>query len=201
MCPKLNTYTLLLVVVGLLYYSYVGRFLVRENSHDTIMLLTIYVLARIMSIKQESLSVVTYLKNKFVMMALLLMVMFFPVLLSAFGMPFKFFEFWFQNNNILYLLLSASFVLVLSERQFYHSLTNRLSGGIIAVYLITESEMVRITLDSWLYNYILRYIGYLYVIAVCIVCLLVDQVRKSLFDIVIKKFHSIAGRKTNRLIF
>lgn len=183
---QLDRKTLLLVVAGLLYYSYVGRFLMRDNSHDTIMLLTIYVLARIVGIRQDSLRVVAYLKNKYVMTALLLMVMFVPVLLSATGMPFKLFQFWFQNNNILYFLLSASLELILSEKFFCSCLFNRLSGGIIAIYLITDNGRFRMPLNSWLYGEILQYRGYFYILVVCIGCLLVDQVRKLIFDLLLK---------------
>ena len=44
---------ILIIVGALFYYSYVGRFLKFQNSHDFIMLLTVYVLARYMAINRE----------------------------------------------------------------------------------------------------------------------------------------------------
>lgn len=186
------------IVLALAYYSYVGRFLSFENSHDTVMLLTIYIIARYIGVYVNGggNSSNTSLPNRLYQLwvsriglyALLLCVSFIPVLMNLVGLPFKFFRLWFQNNNILYLLLAAVMVVRADKRPFYSKAINWLSGSVLAIYLITDSDWLRLHIDTWLYGEILAYRGYLYAVLLCLACMLVDKVREVLFKLIEKPF-------------
>lgn len=171
-----------LVIVGaLFYYSYVGRFLQFQNSHDFIMLMTVYILARYMAINGEN-RLTKYIGSFYVLFALLILVMALPVLMNIFGLSYNWFSLWFQNNNVLYLLLSASLVCWCNSHVIRIKVINWMTTGILAIYMLTDNSYVRKPLDHWLYNEILIYRGYLYVFIVCIGCLLIDKVRQFFFN-------------------
>lgn len=172
---------ILIIVGALFYYSYVGRFLKFQNSHDFIMLLTVYVLARYMAINRE-LKIIKYFGSSLMLLFLTFLVLVIPVSMNVLGFPFKWFCLWFQNNNLLYLLLSASLVYWCDSHVIRVKLINWMATGILAIYLLTDNNYVRKPLNHWLYCEILNFGGYLYVFLICIGCLLIDKVRQLIFD-------------------
>lgn len=173
--------TALVIVGSLFYYSYVGRFLQTQNSHDFIMLMTVYVLARYMAINRE-LRMAKFVGSFYVLIGLIIIVLALPVVIHMFGFPFISFRLWFQNNNVLYLLLSASLVYWCDSHAIRVKAINWMSTGILAIYMLTDNSYVRKPLDHWLFGEILNYRGYLYVFLICIGCLLVDKARQILFE-------------------
>lgn len=174
-----------LIIVGMLfYYSYIGRFLQFQNSHDFVMLLTVYVLARYMAINRD-LRITKYLGSSLTLLGLTLLVMAVPVLMNILGFSFEWFRLWFQNNNILYLLLSASLVYWCDSHVIRVKTINWLTTGILAIYMLTDNSYVRKPLNYWLFSEILNFRGYLYVFLICFCCLLIDKVRQFIFDVIV----------------
>ena len=171
-----------IVIVGaLFYYSYIGRFLQFQNSHDFMMLFTVYVLARYIAINRD-LRITKYLGSSLTLLGLTLLVMAVPVLMNILGFSFKWFRLWFQNNNILYLLLSASVVYWCDSHVIRVKTINWLTTGILAIYMLTDNGYVRKPLNHWLFIEILNFRGYLYVFLISVCCLLIDKVRQFIFE-------------------
>ena len=96
-----------------------------------------------------------------------------------------------NNNNPLLLVFSASTVMALHQLPFHSALINWLASSTLAIYLITESSVIRSTLNPWLLSHVMvrPLVGYGLMVAVCVACILIDKVREVLF-IPINRFPS-----------
>lgn len=181
----------LLIIGALFYYSYIGRFFQVQNSHDFIMLMIIYVLARF--IAKNSIRI-KYIGSFVVLISLLAIVLFTPVLLALAGLSYRYFCLWFQNNIVFYLLLSVSLVLFCKTHAIYSKTINWFSTGVLAIYLLTDNSFVRNPLDHYLFKKILSFDGYIYIILLCILCLLIDKIRHYMFLGVERSYRSLINR-------
>lgn len=96
----------------------------------------------------------------------------------------KFFNLFVQNNNILLLIIAAWLVYEANTHQFSNKYINSLLRSTIAIYIITDAINVRPILTTALLPEVMNGLaGYVYILLVCIGCVLVDQIRLAIFKI------------------
>lgn len=101
----------------------------------------------------------------------------------------KFFNLFVQNNNPLLLVIAAWLVYEADTHKFSNKHVNSLLRSTIAIYIITEAGNIRPILTTTLLPEVLNGLsGYVYILLVCIGCLLIDQVRLAVFKIGYKVF-------------
>lgn len=90
--------------------------------------------------------------------------------------------------NPLILLASISLFELFRRRCFISEKINYLSGSVLSIYLITDSQFVRTPLNTYLYeqyqNSTLLYI--LLIVCIMIVCITIDQIRRFSFNLLYK---------------
>lgn len=182
---KVSERQLLLSVAGMFIYTYVMRFLFKDNSHDIILLLTVYLGARYLRLYPSSPIASTMRMGG---VTSLLLILFVPVLIEQIGWkPEKINAYFLQNNNILLFIYSYWLIYQCEQHAFYNSVVNRLATGSLAIYLVTDYPDVRTILDPWLLPFLLKGNGLLIIMAICIIILCVDQIRAFIQNIIVDK--------------
>lgn len=65
-----------------------------------------------------------------------------------------------------------------------------MAASTLAIYLLTDNGVVRKPLDTWLLQELLDGSkGFVYILAVAILCLVIDKVRECLFGFTLKLLH------------
>jgi len=176
-----------LLVVCMFVYTYVMRFLYKDNSHDIILFLTVYMGARYLRLYPSS-SIALTLRRGGVMSLILILTA--PVLVEQIGWKSdKVNAYFLQNNNILLFTVSYWFIYKCEQHAFYNAVVNRLAVGSLAIYLVTDYPDVRSTLDSWLLPFVLKGYGLLMIGGLCLTILCIDQVRRILFMLIESRLH------------
>lgn len=114
-----------------------------------------------------------------------------PIVISMLGIAWTINEKFVSSNNFLLLTAVGSLMIWLEHKHTYIPLINYLSSSVAAIYLITDFWWTRQILDPWLLQQILHGWGFVYVLLVCLGCVLIDKVRAALFHIVVTLWHTI----------
>lgn len=95
-----------------------------------------------------------------------------------------------SNNNILLVIFTASLVMTLDRIKFVNKYVNYMAASTLAIYLLTDNGVVRKPLDTWLLQELLDGAkGYMYILAVAVLCLFIDKVRECLFSLALQLLH------------
>lgn len=183
------------IVLFLLFYEYVGLFISTSNSHDTIFLLTIFLLARYARIYPPRFLCAndnTYKSMVWLAVVSGTVLFISPILFCRVGMA-SLNNFFISNNNILLVVFAASLIITLDKIKFVNKYVNYMAASTLAIYLLTDNEVVRKPLDTWLLKEVLDSSkGFLYIGGISLSCLVVDKLRESLFGILqwpVRKFY------------
>lgn len=184
---KINQRTFLFIVIGCLYYTYIAHFIGAHNDHNVAQLLTVYLTARYINSYPPLL--LRYVKLIFPVSILLLCLV--PIVISMLGISWTINERFVSSNNFLLLTAVGSLMIWLEHKHTYIPLINYLSSSVAAIYLITDFWWTRQILDPWLLQHILHGWGFVYVLLVCLGCVLIDKVRAAFFHIVVTLWHKV----------
>lgn len=172
-----------LIVGGLLFYTYFAHFIEGGNEHNVSFLLTIYIIGRYL--KNYPPPFVKYCKSiNLITIGLLVSV---PIIISVLHLPWRLNHLFISNNNIFLLVIVASMVISLEKKYIYIPIVNYFATSVLAIYLITDSSLLQGRINTLLLPSVLEGYGILYIILLCIACLLIDKIR----DYVFKKFLKI----------
>lgn len=74
--------------------------------------------------------------------------------------------------------------------KFVNKYINYMSASTLAIYLLTDNGVTRKPLDTWLLKELLDgAMGVVYILAVAILCLVIDKVRECLFGLTLQLLH------------
>lgn len=180
------------ILLFMLFYEYFGRFVGMDNSHDTIFMLTIFLTARYTRIYITPPLQANVKRQKWIGWSALLsgVVLFsIPILFSMVGLE-KLNKLFISNNNILLVIFTACLVMTLDRIKFVNKYVNYMAASTLAIYLLTDNGVVRKPLDTWLLQELLDGAkGFVYILAVAILCLVIDKVRECLFGYTLQLLH------------
>lgn len=184
------------VVIAMLAYTYIAKTLDNAHSTDVVLLLTIYLAARYfrlhLSVKICKQGGVRRLRAAGIGSTLLLMLI--PVLASSAHLPMKVIHMFLQNNNPLLPVICCWLVYEADTHRFCSATLNRLLQSTLAIYLITDAMNVSPILTPALLQEVMRGTGFAYILAICIACLLADQIRLIIFSYAYKAVSKIRHR-------
>lgn len=187
------------VVFALLVYTYFAKAISSPNSRDVVLLLTIYLAARYFKLE-----CCKYLHGggriivRCVGIFALLLFTICPVIASNLGLPLKFFDIFVQNNNPLLLIITGWLVYEADTHRFSNRFLNSLLRSTIAIYIITDAGNVRQILTTTLLPKVMEgFVGYVDILLICLGCLLIDQIRLAIFQIVIIGYKLIKSMINN----
>lgn len=166
-----------LIVGGVLFYTYFAHFIGGGNEHNVSFLLSIYIIGRYFKIAPPT--IVKY--NNIIGLLCTAILIFFPILVSVFHLPWSLNHLFISNNNILVLAIAASLVICLESRYIHIPVVNYFASSVLAIYLITDSSLLQGRINKLLLPSVLNGYGMFYIILVCISCLVIDKVRVFLF--------------------
>lgn len=171
----------LMLLSGMVIYTYVMRFFSKDNSHDIIFFLTIYMGARYLKNYPTSL-LPTIMRRGGVMAFVLLLSA--PVAIEQIGWKAESLNAYFlQNNNFLLFIACYWIIYQCEKKTFHNNMVNTLATGSLAIYLVTDYPDVRTMLTPWILPYLLKGYGAIMIAGICLVILLADQLRQYLFKI------------------
>lgn len=173
------------VVIALVFYVYIGQALCLSNSHDTVYLLTVFLVARYVKkyftppiVNRKAVYGITC---ELVAIISVLMLFGCPIIFEKIGFG-KINAFFISNNNLLILLFAASLVVIVEGKKWKNKMINYFASSTLAVYIITDNFFVRKSLDVWLLNEIMtHWFGYIYILLIVVGCIVVDKLREFLF--------------------
>ena len=181
------------IVIAMLAYTYIAQTLCQANSHDAVLLLTIYLAARYfrlhLSVKICKRGGVRRLRAAGIGSMLALMLV--PILADIAHLPVKVTELFLQNNNILLPVICGWLVYEADTHRFSSATLNRLLQSTLAIYLITDAINVRPILTQALLPEVMRGTGFAYMFVICTACLLADQIRIIIFNCTYKAVEKI----------
>lgn len=180
------------ILLFMIFYEYVGKFIGMDNSHDTIFMLTIFTTARYTRLYITPSLCKNSKRRKFVVWTAFFsgMVLFtLPILFSMVGGE-KLNKLFISNNNILLVVFTTCLVITLDRMKFVNKYINYMSASTLAIYLLTDNGVTRKPLDTWLLKELLDgAMGVVYILAVAILCLVIDKVRECLFGLTLQLLH------------
>lgn len=181
------------IVVAIALYVYFARALSAENAHNVCFLLTVYLIARYFR-----LVLVPRINNhkqkvllRFIGISSILLLIIIPVLASEIHLQKNVFNLFIQNNNPLLLVASGWLVYESNNNKFYNKKINRFMTSILAIYIITDFPNIRSIFTKNILPEVLNGVGFLYIFFICLVCLIIDQVRIKIFFYGYKFFKAI----------
>lgn len=134
--------------------------------------------------------------EKYIGILAILLLMIIPVLASKAYLPMTFFNLFVQNNNPLLLIISGWLVWKVDKHKFRNATMNKLLKSTLAIYIITDAANVRSILTQALLPEVMHGIGFMFMFIICIICLLVDQIRVIIFNLIYKKLLWLIKRTT-----
>ena len=166
------------IVVLLLFYTYLGHFLALKSEMNSELLITIFLVARYFKLYPPA--KLTKFSGHIVVISTLLIVVT-PIVLSNMYST-SLMTLFLNNNNIILLLFAASVVSVMEQHPLHFGIVNWLSASTLSIYLITDNEL-RGYLDPWLLERVLDspVYGYTLIILLCLLCLLFEKIRLQAF--------------------
>lgn len=178
------------IVIAAALYIYFAKALSGENAHNVCFLLTVYLIARYFKLilvpKLNNHKQNLLLRSIGISAVFLLIIV--PVLASRIHFSEKFFTLFVQNNNPLLLIISGWLVYELNNYKFHNKIINRFLTSTLAIYIITDSPSIRPILTKILLPEVLNGVGFLYILFICLVCLIIDQIRIKIFSYGYKLF-------------
>lgn len=190
------------IVLGLLFYNYVGRWIGKENSHDMVFLLSIYLFARYLKVfsfnamPEKLRSIWRVVNDNLVVYTLFvaICIMVLPVMAVRLGFSDATISLIVSNNNII-LLLFAMLVVKCGETHCTQvKAINWLASSVLSIYLITDFPTVRPQINSFLFPYMMEWIGIPIALGVCLGCVMADKIRECIFFIVYRIFGKIIDK-------
>lgn len=177
---RIDKNTFRFIVLGSLFYTYFAHFLIVQSDTNVAFLLTVYLAARYIKLYPQKF---TKYYRQIAIISLMILCSF-SVIFSILELPSKVILLFFSNNNILLLALSASLVIAAERKHRYIPFVNYLSSSVLAIYLITDFPPIREILDPFLQPFVMKGYGIIFVVGVCLVCVLVDKGRSALFKVI-----------------
>ena len=185
---KINEQKFLLLLYGMFLYTYVMHFLDKSNSHDIILLLSVYMGARFLRLYPKSKLSSTILRWGTISLALIVIA---PIAIMQIGWKTEILmPYFIQNNNFLLFIASYWLIYQCEQHVFYNKYINQLASGSLAIYLVTDYRDIRYILDPWLLPNLLRGHGLILIVGICLTILFFDLFRGWLFG----KLFSIISR-------
>lgn len=171
----------LMLLSGMVIYTYVMCFLSKDNSHDIIFFFTIYMGARYL--KKYPTSFLPIIMRRVGGMAFVLLLSA-PVAIEQIGWKAESLNAYFlQNNNFLLFIACYWLIYKCEKKPFHNNMVNTLATGCLAIYLVTDYPDVRAMLTPWILSYLLKGYGCIMIAGICLTILLVDQLRQYLFKV------------------
>lgn len=194
------------VVLGLLFYNYIGRWMGRENSHDMVFLMTIYLFARYVksflphAIPENLRRVVGVVTNHLGILTFIVAVaiMGIPVIAVRLGFSDATISMIVSNNNIILLVFAMLLVLFAESHRTQVKLINWLASSVLAIYLITDFPTIRPQINAFLFPYMMEWTGIPIALGICICCILIDKIREGLFYVSSIVIDKTIGRFINK---
>lgn len=173
---RISKTTFSYVILGIVVYTYIGHFVIGMDSHDTDLLLSIYLIARFLR-----LYITPPIQKKmllFICIISTMSLMFLPVIIMRFCGSIKITDMLICNNSPIVLVSAGTMVMLLEKCKLHIGIINWLASSTFAIYLITESRF-RLRIDGWLFQNILEspLYGYFLLVLVCFLCLIIDKIR------------------------
>ena len=166
------------LLMGMFVYTYLMRFLSKDNSHDIIFLLSVYMGGCYMRL--FPMSGFARMARKIGgggIFALILI----PVLMAQIKWQSdKFLAYFIQN--ILLFIVSYWLVYQCEHHVSYNKYINNLAKGTLSIYLITDYPNVRNVITPWLLPFLLKGYGLVLIVMISIVILFVDLIRGRFFE-------------------
>lgn len=198
---KIKGRIFLIIVMGMLVYTYVMNSLGKADSHDIILLLTVYMTARYLKLYPQS-CIASKMRMggvyAFVLIALI------PVAIEQIGWNTdKLMPYVFQNNNILLLIADYWIIYNCDKHAIYNRYINKIAAGSLAIYLVTDYPDVRDFLDPMLLPYVLKGYGLIIIVGLCVGILIIDMVRAWIFRLeiwntIVNNIESCVRQKQDR---
>ena len=167
---KLDQKILVVVLASLLYIVYFIHFINGNNDHDLLLLLTIYIIARYIRFYPPQLLKRIKVWTCGISLFLIATI---PIVIQMLYPSSHLQKIFLNNNNPLILVATATMVMLADSCCHKWPLLNRLTSGVLAIYLITEWGAVRPVFNQFMLPHVLNDYGLLLVPVVSIVCMLV----------------------------
>lgn len=173
---RISKKTFSYVLLGIVVYTYIGHFIIGKDSHDTDILLSIYLIARYIRLYFAPPSSKKALLFICIISTISLMIL--PLIVMRIIGSIKITDMLICNNSPIVLISAGTMVMLMDKCRLHNGIVNWLASSTLAIYLITESGF-RMRIDNWLFQNILEnpFYGYFLIIVVCIFCLFIDKVR------------------------
>lgn len=193
---NLNEKKLRMIVILALFYTYVGKFVAGENSHNTEFLLTVYVVAKYLSKYQENIfqcfrkALLKKINLNFVIGAFFVIAFFLPIIESQMNLDVIFFRMTTSNNNLFYLVFSWLLVYYADKHKKKNKVVNMIAQPVFGVYLISDYPTVRDAIIPFLYSKLFEQflVGFAYLLAIFVACLVIEKIRSIIFKKVFALF-------------
>lgn len=179
---RISKKTFSYVILGIVLYTYIGHFIIGMDSHDTDLLLSIYLIARYLRIcitplslcKKKSLLVICIISTVSLMLL--------PIIVMRVCGNVKITDMLICNNSPIVLISAGAMVMLFDKCNLHIGFVNWLASSTFAIYLITESSF-RMRIDCWLFQNIFKnpLYGYFLIVIVCSICMFIDKIRLLLF--------------------
>lgn len=169
------------IVLIIVFYNYIGKFLMGENSHDTELLLSIYIIARYIKCFSVDLGIHKY--GKFICCGLFLLLTFLPIMEYNIGLPLKAYQMTMSNNSLLVLLFVIYLVKFADMIKTHSNVTNWIATSTLSVYLITDYPSVRNIINPYLYEGMFCGTSYFVILLIFLLCIFIDKLRIVCFSL------------------
>lgn len=185
------------VVVALIFfYNYIGKYIAGENSHDTELLISIYVIARYLFYYYDKIKdfVFRYIRVKLsvCIITLFCFLTILPLIEYNLGLPLVAYQMTMSNNSPLILFFVGSVVVYANSHTTHINIINWMATSTLAVYLITDFPAIRNIVIPFLYGNMFNGISNLYLLVIFLGCIFVDKIRELLFSLISRLFASNA---------
>lgn len=178
-----------IVVLVLLFYNYIGK--AGENSHDTELLLSIYVIARYIKLYSSNLQKISRkfkLSTVLGLTILFLLIVSLPIIEYNAGLPLKAYKMTISNNSIIILLFVIFLVRFADSHETHSNFVNWVAASTLSVYLITDYPSIRDIIDPYLFEGMQNGKSYVLIVLIFLSCILIDKLRMFLFALITGAF-------------
>ena len=176
---RLKKESMLFIVAGLFIYTYVGHFLNMSNDHDVVILLTVYVFGRYISIYSPSL----LWKNSEIIAALSLSILVIvPIAIEMLFESFYLQRMFLNNNNPLLLVTASALVVSAYKHPTYCKFINWLAKSVLAIYLILEWPEIRDHFNTYALPRVIDGWGLLLIPIAVIICVMIESLRRWMYE-------------------
>lgn len=183
---------LMVVVALLIFYNYFGKYIAGENSHDTELLISIYIIARYLFIYYNQIKdfVFRFIKVKLsnCIITLFCLLAILPLIEYNIGLPLGVYNMTMSNNSPLILFFVGCLVVYANSHATHVNFINWLATSTLAVYLITDFPTIRNIINPFLFGNMFNGISYILIIGIFLGCICVDKIRELVFSLIFRLF-------------